>query len=47
MQIMRLLGIKGPKVGALTASLTRYQLSHPKATKDDAEAFLLQKKESL
>lgn len=43
LQIMKLLGVKGPQVGKLTAALMEFQLAQPKASKAEAEAFLQQK----
>ncbi len=43
MQIMELLGVKGPEMKRWTEAVEDYQLAHPEATAEDGESFLVAK----
>ncbi len=43
-QVIDLLGVKGEAIGKSVAKLTAFHLANPKATPEDAKAFLLREK---
>lgn len=44
-QVIELLGVKGEDVGKQVAKLSLFQLANPRATAEDAQAFLLRERD--